>query len=65
MKQDDPKLDFLKEPLWPWPTPTYHAEKCPICYGKGHLFNDDPDSNSMTKSCHGCNGRGWVEVKNS
>jgi len=31
-----------------------HAEKCPVCDGSGDV---------ATKQCHGCAGRGWVEVK--
>lgn len=30
-----------------------HAEICLICGGTGKYCN---------KECHGCNGRGWVEV---
>lgn len=30
-----------------------HAEKCPVCEGEGK---------HKDKTCHGCNGRGWVEV---
>lgn len=40
-----------------------HAERCPICYGKGKL---PPEGNYTTYSerpCYGCDGRGWVEVR--
>ena len=30
-----------------------HAEVCPVCKGEG---------NYNGKQCHGCNGKGWVEV---
>jgi hypothetical protein len=30
-----------------------HAEKCPICEGVGMLHDIE---------CHGCGGKGWVEV---
>ena len=30
-----------------------HAERCPVCCGSGK-YNDEV--------CHGCNGKGWVEV---
>jgi DnaJ-class molecular chaperone len=44
-----------------------HAEKCPVCNGKGEIFRagdagtniGDTRSNNV---CHGCNGKGWVEV---
>jgi hypothetical protein len=53
-----------------------HAEICPVCKGKGYLqeivttdFGRDttspPSQESSTltqRVCHGCNGRGWVEV---
>lgn len=43
-----------------------HAEKCPVCKGKGTVI--DPDSYGKTaylpKRCHGCEGKGWVEVGN-
>jgi len=34
-----------------------HAEKCPICNGQGTI-----DKEYQPKNCHGCNGKGWVEV---
>lgn len=33
-----------------------HAEKCPVCNGAGK-YNE--------KICHGCNGKGWIEVGNN
>ncbi len=45
-----------------------HAEICPVCKGTGSLMTSSPDifpgttKNSSPKSCHGCNGKGWVEV---
>lgn len=45
-----------------------HAEKCPICGGAGQLqgINDLSGSaaNPPTRTCHGCGGKGWVEVSN-
>lgn len=44
-----------------------HAEKCPICEGNGKLLAKDwpqicrPDG-SPTITCHGCGGKGWVEI---
>jgi len=43
---------------------------CPICYGKGKVRREDAPTNKEVgivksvewKLCHGCGGRGWVEV---
>lgn len=45
-----------------------HAELCPICKGSGYLTTDyTPTTAGMTtaKPCHGCNGKGWIEVQDS
>ena len=39
-----------------------HAEKCPVCDGEGKIESElrplcEP------KECHGCNGKGWIEVQ--
>lgn len=41
-----------------------HAEKCPICEGKGkiHGMNTDGQGMPLHETCHGCNGKGWVEI---
>lgn len=52
-----------------------HAEKCPVCEGRGTVDTPDPAKartmrNVLTavaelgpvKSCHGCDGKGWVQV---
>ena len=40
-----------------------HAEKCPICNGRGWLYPQAfTSSDTATKTCHGCNGKGWVVV---
>lgn len=42
-----------------------HAEKCPICYGKGKVQETSGFGTSQKKAdrtCHGCGGKGWVEV---
>lgn len=42
-----------------------HAELCPVCNGAGKLLSkQDPGSTSaqFPSVCHGCNGKGWVEV---
>jgi hypothetical protein len=36
-----------------------HAETCPVCGGCGITPSTTDDK------CHGCNGKGWVEVGNS
>lgn len=33
-----------------------HAEKCPVCNGKGKI--DD-------KTCHGCGGTGWIVIQDA
>lgn len=33
-----------------------HSEICPVCNGTGKYCN---------KKCHGCDGKGWVEVSDS
>lgn len=45
-----------------------HAEKCPVCNGHGQieqLPNKDDSTNMKNNfvTCHGCNGTGWVTVK--
>lgn len=37
-----------------------HAEKCPVCNGKGEIIKNN--MTGETTVCHGCNGKGWVEV---
>ena len=37
------------------------AQRCPLCYGKGTL---EDNTTAGCKTCHGCGGRGWVEVGN-
>lgn len=44
-----------------------HAEKCPICNGVGEI-EDTTYGNAtvkINKTCHGCGGKGWVEVSDS
>jgi len=43
-----------------------HAEICPICKGRGRVPEDpewDSGPSPSTRVCHGCNGKGWVEVE--
>ena len=41
-----------------------HAEKCPVCSGTGKI-RCDPNTAYLgpKKICHGCNGKGWVEIE--
>lgn len=44
-----------------------HAELCPVCHGTGR-YQQSFDTNLTgvksyyEKTCHGCDGRGWVVV---
>jgi len=43
------------------------AKRCPVCFGEGMVAlnkNLTPSTYVNTKkvTCHGCGGRGWVEV---
>lgn len=38
------------------------AVKCPICDGNGQVPNTYPVTAPALVTCHGCGGRGWVEV---
>jgi len=44
-----------------------HAEKCPVCGGTGKVkdnnYGSKTDGNDV--ECHGCGGKGWVEVSDS
>lgn len=40
------------------------AVLCPVCIGKGLIMDINANSTQPTKTCHGCNGKGWVEVSN-
>lgn len=45
-----------------------HAEICPVCCGRGRSdFKEEKSGTTIHKSqpCHGCNGRGWVEVSDT
>jgi len=43
-----------------------HAQTCPICNGQGKIKNPDHDKQATASpsmiTCHGCGGRGWIEV---
>lgn len=51
-----------------------HAERCPICDGKGkpnieyESYTSEKgthkiDLTTLMSVCHGCGGKGWVEVR--
>ncbi len=42
-----------------------NAVKCPVCEGKGVIPKDcgcKENGTDWTKPCHGCLGKGWVEI---
>lgn len=44
------------------------AQKCPICKGSGKIRKDGEPAKLdelVTKTCHGCDGKGWVIVPTS
>lgn len=41
-----------------------HAEKCPVCDGSGK-YEPNVTAVPCPQQCHGCGGRGWVEVGNN
>lgn len=42
------------------------AVLCPVCGGEGEIYEKvafNPSTGSLPKkTCHGCGGKGWVEV---
>lgn len=43
-----------------------HAEKCPVCLGTGNTAYyglSTTIKEPFWKKCHGCNGTGWVTVR--
>jgi len=43
-----------------------HAEICPICRGEGKVISKTSTGFStwpVIDTCYGCNGKGWIEVK--
>lgn len=43
-----------------------HAEMCPVCGGSGKVGPGGGDTSTcpQLKDCHGCGGKGWIEVGN-
>ena len=47
-----------------------HSEKCPVCNGTGKIvrwdgwgMGDAASVKARMQHCHGCGGRGWVQVE--
>ena len=41
-----------------------HVELCPVCKGNGKIVFDSLGvMYEFAKECHGCGGRGWLELK--
>jgi hypothetical protein len=40
-----------------------HAEICPICNGEGRIKRTKDQTAEGYQRCHGCDGKGWVEVQ--
>ena len=45
---------------WFYQQPYPRAERCPVCHGTGEV--DAHTGPGETKTCHGCGGKGWVQV---
>ena len=41
-----------------------HAQRCPICNGTGQVEDERYINTTAVhkKTCHGCGGKGWVQV---
>lgn len=42
-----------------------HAELCPVCQGTGKItkkLKEAITAADLCKICHGCGGKGWVEI---
>jgi len=42
-----------------------HAERCPVCLGTGRSVENNDPKEAGCMACHGCNGKGWVEVSDN
>ena len=40
------------------------AVLCPVCNGKGVIYGIAESGAYPSTQCHGCGGKGWVEVSN-
>ncbi len=41
------------------------AELCPVCKGCGKIFGHGDAGTCPTETCHGCDGKEWVEVSDN
>ncbi len=41
-----------------------HSEICPICNGSGQYkeYSNYTSYTYIQRTCHGCNGKGWITV---
>jgi len=64
-----PTIDDLPEPIvYTWAPAKYQAVRCPVCEGSGQYtdygtYGQVTSIAPVARSCHGCSGKGWVEVK--
>lgn len=40
-----------------------HAEICPVCGGRGRVTINVNLTAPLEQLCHGCGGKGWIEVQ--
>ena len=56
--------DLPQSGTWPWPQKI--AQVCPVCNGVGRLIKNPGEwtefKEPMEKTCHGCDGKGWVKA---
>ena len=38
-------------------------EICPVCKGTGKIFENGYAYINKKKVCHGCDGKGWIQLK--
>jgi len=64
-----PTIGDLPEPIvYTWTAAKYQAVRCPVCEGSGQYmdyggFGKTTNAAPAARACHGCSGKGWVEVR--
>lgn len=55
---------YENQMLWPWPVSNPMAVRCPVCGGSGYYHDPAMEASNRAggQVCHGCGGKGWVEV---